>query len=187
MKSNFIRYCIAAVVSLTAISGYAQKSETIQAQAFGTATMAGRTFGVTIRIEDYSTPEDQKVLIDAFNKGGHDELVKALSKMKTKGRVGITGQLGYQVPYIRSFQTAKGRTVRIVTDRPIAIGEAYGNTRSMDYDISIIELHLNNNDKDKSTGSLIPGGRIRMNKKKKEIELETYHAMPWRLAGIMER
>ena len=63
---------------------------------------------------------------------------------------------------------------------------AYASTRSRDYDLSVIELKLNN-DKDKSTGTLIPGGRVRMNKDKNEVELETYHAMPWRLAGINER
>jgi len=164
-----------------------QRSETIQAQAFGTVTMAGRTFNLTILIEDYSTPAEQKALIDAFNKGGHDELMKTLSKMKSKGRVAITGGgVGYQVAYVRNIPTENGRTVRILTDRPIAIGEAYASTRSRDYDLSIIELKLNK-DQDKSTGSLIPGGRVRMNKKKKEVELETYHAMPWRLAGINER
>jgi hypothetical protein len=33
-------------------------------------TASGRTFNVTIRIEKYSTPAEQKALIEAFNKGG---------------------------------------------------------------------------------------------------------------------
>jgi hypothetical protein len=60
------------------------------------------------------------------------------------------------------------------------------NTRSRDYDISIIELQLGA-DKEKSKGSLIPGARILVNKKSKQIEIESYHASAWRLAGIMER
>src|SRR2546430_10173012 len=48
-----------------------------------------RSFSVTINIDSYSTPEDQKALIDAFNAGGHNTLVKTLSKMKSKGRVAI--------------------------------------------------------------------------------------------------
>ena len=187
MNSYFVRCGIVAVMMVTTISSQEPRSETIQAQAFGTATMAGRTFNLTILIEDYSTPADQKALIDAFNKGGHDELVKTLSKMPSKGRVSITGGgVGYQVAYIRNIPTENGRTVRLLTDRPINIGEAYASTRSRDYDLSVIELKLSN-DKDKSSGTLIPGGRVKMNKKKKEVVLETYHAMPWRLAGIMER
>lgn len=185
-KSYLIHWAIVAVVMVTAIASFAQKNETIQAQAFGTTTMAGKSFGVTILIEDYSTPAEQKALIDAFKSGGHDAMVKVLSKMKSKGRVRLSsGGVGYQIAYIRNIPTANGRTIRILTDRPINIGEAMANTRSQDYDLSIIELKLSN-DKDKSTGSLIPGARVTVNKKK-EIEIETYHASAWRLAGIMER
>lgn len=186
-KSYFIHLGIATVMMVMAISSFAQKNETIQAQAFGTTTMAGKTFSVTIYIEDYSTPAEQKALIDAFNSGGHDAMVKVLSKMKSKGRVRLSsGGVGYQISYIRNIQTANGRTIRLLTDRPIGIGEAMFNTRSGDYDISIIELQLGDS-KGKNSGSLIPGARILVNKKSKQIEIESYHASPWRLAGIMER
>lgn len=176
---------LAAVMTLTASS--AGDHETIQAQAFGTSTMAGKTFGITITIEEYSTPADQKALIDAFNSGGHDAMVKVLSNMKSKGRVRLSsGGVGYQIAYIRNIPTANGRTIRLLTDRPISMGEAMFNTRSEDYDISIIELQLGDS-KGKKTGSLIPGARIVVDKKSKQIEIETFHASPWRLAGIMER
>ena len=179
---------ILGLMMLLSISAGAQKSETIQAQAFGTTTQAGRSFGITVRIQSYSTPTDQKTLIDAFNKGGHNALVDALSKMKARGRVAITGGgVGYQIAYIRNIPTPKGRTIRIITDRPINIGEATFNTRSEDYDLTLMEIHLDDADKDKSTGNLIVGGRFMVNKKKKQIEFESYQATPWRLAGIMER
>jgi hypothetical protein len=179
---------ILGVLMLLSFSAGAEKPETIQAQAFGTTTMAGRTFGITIRIESYSTPADQKSLIDAFNKGGHDALVGALSKMKSRGRVAITGGgVGYQIGYIRNIATPKGRTIRLITDRPINIGEAMYSTRSRDYDLTLLEVHLDDADKDKSTGNLVVGGRFTVNKKKNQIEFETYEASPWRLTGIMER
>ena len=65
--------------------------------------------------------------------------------------------------------------------------EAAGSFRSQDYDVTLMEVHLNDNDKDKSTGNMILGGRFRVNKKNQQIEFESYHSMPWRLAGIMER
>src|SRR5258708_6722892 len=132
-KSYRISSLILAILIFTSICGHASKQETIQAQAFGTTTMAGKSFGVTINIEDYSTPADQKALIDAFNSGGHDEMVKVLSKMKSKGRVRLSsGGVGYQISYIRNIQTANGRRIRLLTDRPIGIGEAMFNTRSGD-------------------------------------------------------
>ena len=178
---------IAALLMLVSMSGYGQKAETIQAQAFGTTTMAGRSFGVTIRIESYSTPADQRALIEAFKRGGHDELVKALGKLKSRGRMGVTGDVGHQIAYVRNIPTPEGRTIRIITDRPINIGEATYGGRSLDYDLSLIELHLNKEDQDESKGSLVVGGRFKVNKKTNQIEFETYEASPWRLAGIMER
>lgn len=184
-KSYFISWVILAVV-MVLTAGHASSQETIQAQAFGTSTMAGKTFGITITIEEYSTPADQKALIDAFNSGGHDAMMKVLSKMKSKGRVRLSsGGVGYQIVYIRNIQTPNGRMIRLLTDRPISMGEAISSSRSQDYDLSIIELQLGDS-KGKKTGSLIPGCRILINKKK-QIEIETYHASPWRLAGIMER
>ena len=74
-KSYRIFSLVLAILTFTSICGRASEQETIQAQAFGTTTMAGKSFGVTINIEDYSTPAEQKALIDAFNSGGHDAMV----------------------------------------------------------------------------------------------------------------
>jgi hypothetical protein len=178
---------ILAILIFASAGGRADKEEVIQAQAFGTTTMAGKSFGVTIYIDDHSTPAEQKALIDAFKSGGHDAMVKVLSKMKSKGRVRLSsGGVGYQIAYIRNIQTPQGRTIRLLTDRPIGIGEATYASRSKDYDISIIEIKLGGSE-EKNTGSLIPGARIMVNKKSQQIEIESYHASPWRLAGIMER
>ena len=181
-----MRWSLVAAMMLASIGGYAQKQETIQATAFGTTTMAGRSFGLTIRIESYSTPDEQKALIDAFTSGGHDAMVKVLSKMESKGRVAVTGSVGYQIAYIRNIPTANGRTIRLMTDRPINFGESMGYNRSTEYDLTLIEIHLNNK-KDKSTGNLVIGGRFNVDKKTQQIEFESYHSMPWRLVGIMER
>ncbi|HEY2168661.1 MAG TPA: hypothetical protein VGJ30_03490 [Candidatus Angelobacter sp.] len=178
---------LAAMMLASSSYSYDQKRETIQAQAFGTGTMASRNFGITIRIEDYSTPAEQKALIDAFKSGGHDAMVKVLTKMKGKGQVAVTGSVGYQIAYIRNIPTKTGRTIRLMTDRPINFAEAAGSFRSQDYDLTLMEIHLNANDKDKSTGNMILGGRFKVNKKNQQIEFESYHSTPWRLAGIMER
>jgi hypothetical protein len=185
---NSLTRTILGLMVLLSISAGAQKSETIQAQAFGTTTQSGRTFGITINIESYSTPADQKTLIDAFSKGGHNALVNALSKMKGRGRVRITtGGVGYQIAYIRNIPTPTGRTIRLITDRPINIGEATFSTRSEDYDLTLMEIHINDANEDKSTGNLVVGGRFTVDKKKKQIEFESYQATPWRLTAIMER
>jgi hypothetical protein len=161
------------------------KRETIQATARGQQRASGKMFHVTINIESYSTAEDQKVLIDAFNAGGHDLLVKTLSKMPAKGRVAITGTIGYQIAYIRSFPMENGRRIRLVTDRPIQFTEAYISGRSTDYDLSAIEINLNADPK-KSEGSLIVAGKFKVDKNQ-QVSFESYGSGPWSLVNIMER
>jgi hypothetical protein len=161
------------------------KRETIQATAMGQMRAAGKTFHVTVIIESYSTPEDQKTLMDAFSRGGHDALVKILSKMKSKGRVAITGTLGYQIAYVRMFPTENGRRIRLITDRPIRFKEAYNNGRSTDYDLSAMEINLNTDPK-KSDGGLIVAGKFRVDKNQ-QISFESYGSGPWRLVNIQER
>jgi hypothetical protein len=162
------------------------KIETIQAQAMGQLTATGKTFNVTARIESYSTPEDQKTLIDAFTTGGHNALVKTLEKMKSKGRVAITGTIGYQIAYVRSVPTETGRTIRLITSRPIQFKEAYVNGRSTDYDLSAMEINVDKDPK-KSDGSLIVAGKFRVDKKTQQITFESFGSGPWRLVNIMER
>jgi hypothetical protein len=173
---------------LTTLKAGAQdkpQRETIQATAIGQQRASGKMFSVTVTIESYSTPEDQKVLSDAFKNGGHDALVKTLGKMKSKGRVAITGTLGYQIAYIRSFPIENGRRIRLVTDRPIQFAEAYVSGRTKDYDLSALEINLNADSK-QSDGGLIVAGRFKIDKSQ-QISFESYGSGPWRLVNIMER
>lgn len=161
------------------------KREVIQASARGEMRGSGSFVNITINIESYSTPEDQKILIDAFQKGGHDGLVDALKKMKSKGRVSLTGGLGYQIAYIRSFPNENGRTIRLITDRPIQAGEAYAAGRTLEYDLSGVQLNLAKDPK-KNDGYLVLAGKFLLDKKG-QITFESLASGPWRLVNIRER
>jgi len=179
---------LAGLLHLAGTVGRAQeksKPETIQAQAFGQLKMSGKTFNITIIINSYSTPEDQKILIDAFQTGRHDELVKTIAKMKGRGRVSITGTLGYQIAYVRSIPGPNGRTIRLITDRPIQFQEARNATRSKDYDLSAIELRIDEDPK-KSEGQLVVAGKFKVDKDG-QVTFESYGSGPWKLTNIMER
>lgn len=160
------------VTTLVAPAQDKARPETIHATAMGQMSASGKTFSVTMNIASYSTPVDQQTLIDAFNSGGHDALVKTLSKMESMGRVAITGTLGYDLAYVRTLPTENGRRIRLITNRPIRFREAYGNGRATDYDLSAIELDLGKNKKENS-GSLIVAARFKTDKDK-QIVLESW-------------
>jgi hypothetical protein len=161
-----------------------RKIETIDATAMGTSTQLGRTVSVKITIYKYSTPEDRQVLVDAFNKGQHQGLVKALRDMKSVGRIAIPGTLGYDISYIALIPTPTGRKIRFATNRVIQFAEAYYNTQSTAYDLTAGEFDLNDADNKKSIGVLYPAAQLIINKKG-ELQFEL-RKNPWNLTNIID-
>lgn len=161
------------------------KSMYIQAQAMGTSTQMGRNFSVTAIIEEWSPPEDQKILLEAFDAKGNEGLVNALSKMKAKGRLAITGTLGGDLAYIRRFDLPDGGVrIRMVTNRLLRFGEVWADTRSSDYNLSGMEVNLSK-DKKNNSGTLFPAAELKLNKAG-QIEIELYQN-PWKLVNIQLR
>jgi hypothetical protein len=160
----------------------AQERMTIQATARGTSTQMGKMFNVNILIQQLSTPEDQKTLIDAFNSSGQDGLVKALEKMKPKGRIRFaSGGVGNDIKHIIELPSESGRRFRLVTDRTLAFGELYNGTRSTDYSVGAIELTITPDGK--GTGTVLPACKLKLNKQK-QIEVEAYQN-PWELNNFI--
>ena len=187
MRDTIRLFCTAAIVALLLLlvgigpSVQAQERMTIQANARGTGTQLGRLYNVNIIIEQFSTPEDQKALIDAFARSGNDGIVDALTRMKPKGRLALTGSVGNDVKYIREFPSEKGRHFRLVTDRNISFGETRQSARSKDYSLAAIDVTITPDGK--GSGTLLPACKLKVNKQK-EIELEAYQN-PWQLINIM--
>lgn len=159
----------------------AQQRIIIQAQAMGTSTQLGKLFPVRIVIEQTSTPQEQKALIDGFMSSGHKGMLDALDNMKSKGRIALEGTVGNDVKYIRELPAKDGRHFRLVTDRNLAWGELYNNTRSRDYDIGGAELIITPDGK--GSGTLLPACKLKLDKKQ-QLEIETYQN-PWKLVNFI--
>ena len=167
-----------------AISADDTKSATIDATAMGTSTQLGKMFSVKVIIEQFSTPEDRRVFVDAFKKGQSQGLVDALSKAKPVGRIAITGTVGTDLTYIGLTRTPTGRRIRFATNRPIRIGEAMNAGPSTAYNLTAGEFDINDSDKDKSTGVLFPAAQLIINKKG-ELQWEL-RQNPWKLVNIID-
>ena len=136
------------------------KTETIDATAFGTGTQLGANIGVTLNIYQYSTPADRQILIQAYQKGQNQGLVNALQRMKAVGHVEITGTLGNDCSYIKMIPTPTGRKIIFVTNRWIRFGEAYWDTQSQSFNLTAGIIEFNDQDKSKSTGVLYPAAQL---------------------------
>ena len=179
-----ISIATAAILAMSAVSGFARdNTETIDAQAYGTSTQLGKNFTVRLMIYEYSTPADRQILIESFQKGQNNGLANALEKMKAVGRITMPGTLGFDVSYIHEIKTPTGRTIRFVTNRKIAFGEAYWNTQSQSFNLTAGQITINDQDKSKSGGVLYPATQLTINKDgDPQWDLRMN---PWRLNNII--
>jgi len=160
------------------------KSETIGATAMGTGTQLGQNISITVTIYEFSAPEDRQILVEAFNKGQNQGLVNALTKMKSVGHIAITGTLGYDLSFIRLVTTPTGRSIRFVTNRQIAFGEAFFDTQSQAFNLTAGELNIDSQDKNKSTGLLYPAAQLAIDKEGQLQFQLTQNA--WKLVDLID-
>jgi hypothetical protein len=173
-----------ALLLLAATAALGQKRETYQATARGTSTQMGRMFSVNIIINSYSTDQEREMLIGVFQKGGSQALSQTMWDMPSKGRIAITGTLGFDIAYVRSFPTPTGRKIRILTTRPVRMVEARNDTRSSDYDLSALELDLGAS-KNGNQGVLFPACQFKIGKQSNELEIEAFEN-PWTLTNVID-
>ena len=174
--------CVVAMLTMSVFA--VGQVESIDAIARGTSTQMGKQFNVKVSIDQFSTPEDRQTLIEAFQKGGHDELARTLSKMKPVGRIRLPSNTGFPIAYAVSVPTPTGRKIRFATDRVLTIYENAQNTRSKGYDVTFGEVEINDKDKNANAGVLYPAVRVTMNKQG-QLQFDLFQN-PWKLTNIID-
>ena len=167
---------------------YWLKGKVIQANAMGTSTQLGSLVSVNIRINRLSTATERSALIESFTARGNEGLVNALSKMESKGRISLPSTVGYDINFIREIRNKDGSiTFRLVTDRPIAIGELWYSSRSKDYSLTALEITFTRDKKGKFKGKgiLLPACEFKLDKNN-QLEIEA-RQNPWNLTHIQIR
>lgn len=143
---------------------------------------AGKSFGFTVFVTDWTTDQQVKDFIDTLRENGPDGLVKAFDKTKDVGRVSPTGFVGNSFRFAKATPTqGGGMHIVMVTDRPMSFWERYNSGRSTQYPFGIIELNVDS--AGKGTGTLAPICKIKFNKKN-ELEIEHYGQKPLRLGNV---
>lgn len=173
-------------VLLLASVGFSQEAPQrmkIRMTAMGTSTQMGKLVNVDIIIDSFSTPQERQSLIDAFARNGQSGLISVLEDLKGKGRISTPWGVGNEIKYIFELPPEKGqRHLRLITNRRIAMAEAWRGTRSEDYSVAAVDLFLTADGK--GSGTLLPACQLTVNKKKQQIEVETFQN-PWNLSNFM--
>ena len=176
---------LAAVLVLLASTAPAASPKPIETfKAFAASLGTGRTSVLTITLNRWSTDEEREMLLETLQEFGRDKLIDALTKIRPPvGYMRAPNSLGYDLYYARNHPNPDGsRRVVIATNRYVNFREAANNTRSMKYQLTLIELHL---DKDgKGEGKMVPAAMVSWDKEKKKIEVENYNALPVDLINV---
>lgn len=159
-----------------------KKPEQFSATAFGQGGMfGGKSVSLNIYITDYSSDQEVEDLAATLKTQGPDALLKAVQKMKEKGKVSTPGRVGWSVPVVRQRPTEKGRRIVMFSDRPIGFYEARNAPRSKGYEFGMLVLDVN--DKGEGEGLLYGACKVKFNKDD-QLEVEHFSQAPARLAAV---
>jgi hypothetical protein len=140
---------------------------------------------VEIGINRWSTDEERAALITTLKEKGSTALLNALVKLPPVGYIRMPNTLGWDLYYARQNQLPDGtRQIVIATNRPLGFGEVKRQTRSVDYDFTLVEMHFDKSGK--GEGKLAAAAEVTFNNKTQQIEIENYGPMPTKLLDIKE-
>src|SRR5262249_45834669 len=163
----------------------AQGSRPIETfRAFAVAVGTAQSTVVDIAITRWSTDEEREKLLTAVQEFGSDRLADELQKISPPvGSIRTPGSLAYDLYYARNHPNPDGsRRVVLATNRWISFREAANETRSLHYQVTLIELHIGADGK--GEGKIVPAARVTWDRTAHRIEIENYNALPVDLLNI---
>jgi hypothetical protein len=181
-----VHVSVAALFLLAAGSALAADKAIATYQCFAANMQRGRSSVINIHINRWSTDEERESLLTTLQEFGQDKLLDALMKIRPPvGYMRTPNSIGYDLYYARKQpQPDGGHRVVAATNRRVAFGEAASNTRSMQYQFTLIEIHI---DKDgKGEGKMVPAAKVSWDKDAKKLEIENYNALPISLINVKE-
>jgi hypothetical protein len=192
VRGASLAIALALVLSLVS-SIAAQVTLPIRMRAFAvnmSNNLTGANGIIQITLDRWSTAEERTNLLQTVPKG-QDDLIRALQRLPTKGRINIPGwtgpdpqnyRLGWDLKYARHESLPDGgERIVVATDRQMSFRETVNNPRTTDYPFLLIQIHVKDN---KGEGKMAPFTQITFDKKKNVMEMEIYGTEPVRLNNI---
>ena len=143
---------------------------------------SGQTSRLTLTVDRWTTDEERMELYTILKEKGSDELLKTMRKT-TVGYLRFTGTIRYPLNIASSFETEKGRLIRLICERPIQPAELMGRTpaRTRDYEFGVIEFTLD--ESGKGEGTVIPTAKVEVNEQG-QIVVETLGLGPQKFLNV---
>ena len=143
---------------------------------------------IQIRIDRWSTDEERAKIFEALKnqrRGGRD-LADTLFGKEPVGTIREQQSLAYDLRYSRSIPTeGGGKQLILATDRRIAFAEAWRASRTLDYNVSLIVLDVD--ERGRGEGQLMLGAEFGWNEAENRVEIEHFASQPIRLNNVRLR
>jgi hypothetical protein len=150
--------CAASVVAQSSRKPGAPETFTATANV-ATAGGAGTT-NVQLVVQRYTPDAERGAVENALKGGGYPAFVAALRKASEVGQVEFGGQT-FAIRYARQTETPKGRTIVLVTDKPVFfVGGAAPDAKSRaGYEVAVIRLEMH--EAGMGTGVMAAAARVK--------------------------
>jgi hypothetical protein len=174
---------IATVLVPAVISAQDTEEERFRAIAVVMGNVAtGRNSNIDIVITRWTTPEEREALLTVLMTEDQNKFREALTKQEMTGWMRLPNTLRQEFRYcwVRSQRDDGSREIIIATDRIIPFVEAWNQPRSFDYDITLIEMELDENNE----GSGIAAVGIKFKVDGNNLTIENFGTQPVNLNRI---
>jgi len=190
---GMVIYAVALTFFVTAAVMSAEQTQPIQTQPITETFQAimvsmGNVKGMSnaqITITRWTTDAEREELAQALLEKGQEELTKKLEKQDETGFIRLPNTLGYRLRYAREFRKGNTRKIILATDRSIGFKEVRRSGRSIDYDITLIELILDEST-GKGQGSMAVAAKMKVNPESKTLEIENYGMEPVKFTSVIK-
>ncbi len=188
MNRKILVSCVLALLAFVTVPLTAEDKPIVRFRAFainmtgGSRTSAGT---VDIAITRWSTEADREALITTLKEKGSGALLDALVKEPESGFIKMPNTLGWTLYYARQSELPDGsKRIVIATNRRLGFGEVSQQSRSVNYDFTLIEMHFPKDPKKKGEGKMALAAKVSFDPKTQQVEIENYGTMPVQLKNI---
>ena len=143
----------------------------------------GRAGNFTITIYEWTTPEERQALLKTFSEKGSKALYDALYDLSDKGYLKPPRTVGYDMKYAWQLEVEGKRRIVLATDRPMGFLEMSRNTRSTDYNVSLVVIDLDP-ETGKGEGRALGGAELSIDKETGQLNIEFPGTQPTRLTKV---
>ena len=142
-----------------------------------------------IRVNRWSTDEERAKLMEALRAqtgAARDRtLADSLFGKESVGTIRESRTLAYDLRYSREIPSEAGRMIVLATDRRIGFAETWRSSRTLDYNVSLIILNLD--EEGRGDGQLMLGAQFEWDEANEQVIITNFASEPIRLTRVRVR